>query len=330
MSAKTVDAAVQHTNDDSVVSKRSAGKLGYVYDDYLRFFVKKLSRRSPLINRGYALRIVALTHLIEGAIGKLSQLFPEQRVQVVSLGAGFDTVAARMYERPGLQHVHFYDVDFPEVIRNKVNLMQAAPMSKFPFHASPGGDGIPTVTHGELFAYRYSALGADLRDGDGVLGALLRSGGGYFSPALPTVLYAECVMQYMPADSSTSLISLIAERFPNAFFFAYDQIHPLDSFGQVMTRTLKLRNSPLLGITSLPDGLSLRSRALACNLHNVRFDNFYDLSRLHFSGAELRRIERLEPFDEYEEWAEMCEHYGILGGASHPSLHLFFRQRQPK
>ena len=45
------DSAVQGTNDSSVLSKISAAELGYVEDDYLKYFANKLARRSPLVNR---------------------------------------------------------------------------------------------------------------------------------------------------------------------------------------------------------------------------------------------------------------------------------------
>jgi tRNA wybutosine-synthesizing protein 4 len=49
---KSNENRVQATNDDSIVSKRSASRNGYIADEFLRFFVSKLAKRSPLINRG--------------------------------------------------------------------------------------------------------------------------------------------------------------------------------------------------------------------------------------------------------------------------------------
>lgn len=43
---------VQGTNDDAQVSKLSCIRAGYIHDEYLQFFVRRASRRSPLINRG--------------------------------------------------------------------------------------------------------------------------------------------------------------------------------------------------------------------------------------------------------------------------------------
>ncbi|CUG89621.1 leucine carboxyl methylase, putative [Bodo saltans] len=325
----SVDSQVQHTNDDSVVSKRSAGRMGYASDDYLRYFVRKVARRSPLINRGYYLRILAMTRLVEDTLRHFHAVFSNAsssatpaaasppRLQVISLGAGFDTLAARCYDMKEFQHVHWYEVDFPEVIRNKTQLMCAAPMSSFPFHATA------TVRDGkEVVADRYSAVGLDLRNTSTELISLLKnsSAGGDFSVEAPTVVYAECVMQYMDTDCSDAIVKWVASTFPRAVFYAYDQLHPSDSFGHTMTTSLKSKQSPLLGVHALSGGLALCQRALREGMSFVRFSNFYKMSRFLFDDAELARHDAIESFDEMEEWCEMCEHYGILLGATDTAL----------
>lgn len=97
-STKT-DDFIMDTNSSSIVSKRSVEKLYYnaldpamkadsatgVQKEYFRFFVKKFQRRSPLINRGYWLRMKAVDSVIrrfleDGEKGR--------RKIVVNLGAG--------------------------------------------------------------------------------------------------------------------------------------------------------------------------------------------------------------------------------------------------
>lgn len=46
------DAALQATTDDAASSKLSSVLLRYYKDDFLPYFVKKRTRRAPLINRG--------------------------------------------------------------------------------------------------------------------------------------------------------------------------------------------------------------------------------------------------------------------------------------
>ncbi|KAI9713496.1 MAG: tRNA methyltransferase ppm2 [Bogoriella megaspora] len=52
------DESVMETNNSCIVSKRSVEKLYYAGDpEFIRYFVTKFQRRSPLINRGYWLHI---------------------------------------------------------------------------------------------------------------------------------------------------------------------------------------------------------------------------------------------------------------------------------
>lgn len=60
------DDFIMDTNNSSIVSKRSVEKLYYAgQPEYFRYFVKKFQRRSPLINRGYWLRMKAISHVVD-------------------------------------------------------------------------------------------------------------------------------------------------------------------------------------------------------------------------------------------------------------------------
>ncbi|KAG5491173.1 hypothetical protein JIQ42_01070 [Leishmania sp. Namibia] len=348
----SVDERVQRTNDDSVVSKRSAVAREYVRDKFVRYFVKKPSRRSPLINRGYYLRMAVMTDLIVRLVQ--SYLYAPERqatvsagdgcpppVQVLSLGAGYDTLAFRLLldsvdplsvsggradasassSCPSSStpvsfpagDVLFIDVDFPAVLMSKAALMAAAPPHTFPtdWHLSPQGVECP------VRGPHYAAIGVDLRAASTELLKLLdqHSPPG-FAATNPTIVYTECVMQYMPHEDAAQLLALVAESFPNAVFVAYDQVSPLDSFGRVMQHSLRQKNSPLLGIQACPSGAHMARRARAAGMHRAWWGSFYRISTFYLAGAERARIEALEDFDELEEWSEMCEHYGITMAAT--------------
>ena len=48
------------TNDQASICKHSMAKLGYYEDPYVSHFVKTPSRRTPVTNRGYYLRVSAI------------------------------------------------------------------------------------------------------------------------------------------------------------------------------------------------------------------------------------------------------------------------------
>lgn len=121
--------SVQGTNDDSILSKRhiyfvnskvfclrftnisrSASRLKYFDDEFLRVFATKPPRRSPLINRGYYIRFFSLTNyyctrllstltyfylfirckIIRDALAHfLSSVDVGSKKQILSLGAGY-------------------------------------------------------------------------------------------------------------------------------------------------------------------------------------------------------------------------------------------------
>ncbi|CAG9582647.1 conserved hypothetical protein [Leishmania major strain Friedlin] len=343
----SVDVRVQHTNDDSVVSKRSAVAHEYIRDKFLRHFVKKPSRRSPLVNRGYYLRMAVMTDLVVRLVQSYLEA-PERRaavyegapcpppVQVLSLGAGYDTLAFRLLldsvdvfnmdeKRPGAPassscpspstpvsfaggEVLFIDVDFPAVLKSKAALMAAAPPKTFPadWHMTPQSEECP------IRSPHYAAVGVDLRIASAeLLPRLHQHGPTGFAATNPTIIYAECVMQYMPHEDAVQLLGLLATSFPNAVVMAYDQVSPFDSFGHVMQYSLRQKSSPLLGIQACPDGAHMTRRAYAAGMRRAWWGDFYRISTFCLAGAELGRVEALEDFDELEEWSEMCEHYGV-------------------
>ncbi|KAI5795571.1 hypothetical protein EDC01DRAFT_56907 [Geopyxis carbonaria] len=82
------DAAIIGTNNSSIVSKRSVERL-YSNDNehqFLRYFVRKPQRRSPIINRGYWLRMQAVEYVVHSFL-RAELPVPKKKV-VVNLGCG--------------------------------------------------------------------------------------------------------------------------------------------------------------------------------------------------------------------------------------------------
>lgn len=82
---KRNDEYVMDTNNSSIVSKRSVEKLYYGGEqEYFRYFVSKFKRRSPLINRGYWLRMKAIDSTVQRFLSEQTH----KRKIVVNLGCG--------------------------------------------------------------------------------------------------------------------------------------------------------------------------------------------------------------------------------------------------
>ncbi|XP_069052575.1 tRNA wybutosine-synthesizing protein 4 [Lepisosteus oculatus] len=295
------DVAVQGTNDSSVVSKVSAAMQGYFPDPFLKSFVCRSVRRAPLINRGYYVRWKAVDHCVReflrGTAGST-------RRQVLSLGAGFDSLYFRLHSAGALEGCVVFELDFPDVSRRKAGLVAASP-SLMGAVQSP----TPPLQPVCLYSEQYRLLGADLRELRGVESALMGAG---LDPTAPTLLLSEVVLTYMETERSNALIGWAAGLLPHAVFVMYEQLRPHDPFGRVMQEHFRRLSSALHALSEYPDTEAQRRRFLDRGWeHCVCLDmNHFYLGQL--GPGERQRVEALEPFDEFEEWHQKCSHYFIL------------------
>lgn len=296
------DTAVQGTNDSSVVSKVSAAAQGYFHDSFLQHFVCKISRRTPLINRGYYVRWRAVDHCVKNFL-HITENF--SRRQIVSLGAGFDSLYFRLHADGVLDGVVVFEVDFPDVTKRKAALIKGSPTLTEVF-----GPRLPSVT--ELVcvsAGQYQLLGVDLRQKSQVEKVLCAAG---IDWSAPTLILSEVVLTYMENHWSDDIISWTAKLFPQSLFVLYEQICPNDPFGWIMQNHFLKINSRLHAIKKYPDCAAQKRRFLDQGWEEcvcLDMNQFY----LGLVSEEERcRVESLEPFDEHEEWHLKCSHYFIL------------------
>eukprot|EP00052_Salpingoeca_macrocollata_P018453 m.151577 g.151577 ORF g.151577 m.151577 type:complete len:300 (+) comp20701_c0_seq5:3063-3962(+) len=289
------EGAVILTNDDSTSCKRAAVQLGYWKDDFIKAVCPHAERRAPIIHRGYYARTVTFARVVEDFLKK-----SEGKGQVLSLGAGFDTLFWRLLQK-GTPFRSFVEVDYAEVVQRKTEYIQ----SKRVLHDlwKPNQD-------------RYHMLAQDIRKPTELLQKLTEKGVDF---SAPTICISECVLVYLPPEDTRGLLQALASAFTEMFYLNYEQINPHDSFGKMMLRNLRTRGCALLGLEACPDLAAQKQRFLAAG--------FGQADALDMNGVYLRleeddrkRIERIEMLDEMEEWQLICAHYCISWAAKGPAV----------
>jgi tRNA wybutosine-synthesizing protein 4 len=126
----------------------------------------------------------------------------------------------------------------------------------------------------------------------------------------------------MKSSESSSVIRWAGETFETAGFVTYEQIVPHDAFGQEMVSNLSRRGCPLLSIFEFPDEEAQRKRYQELGWRRVEAINMKTLyqSARFFDPQEHLRVNRLEIFDELEEWYLIQSHYCIVLALNDPVL----------
>eukprot|EP00270_Netrium_digitus_P003426 TRINITY_DN13951_c0_g1_i2.p1 TRINITY_DN13951_c0_g1~~TRINITY_DN13951_c0_g1_i2.p1 ORF type:complete len:344 (+),score=69.09 TRINITY_DN13951_c0_g1_i2:36-1034(+) len=300
------DRSVQATNDDATVSKLSCVKAGYFGDPFVSYFVRRPVKRSPVINRGYYARWAAHQVLLQQFLRPSADPTDRKKRQIISLGAGFDTLFFQLKEQ-GITVDRYVEIDFQEVISKKSSIISATESLKK--HLA---EDTVFTDKGEILSSSYCLLSADLRNTQLLETALVQKCAIDCSAA--TLVLAECVLIYMDSQSSRRVVQWLASSFPSSSFVIYEQIHPHDAFGQQMIRNLESRGCPLLGIFDTPTLEAKKLRFTELGFKRADAVDMDDIYRKHLNPDDVRRIETLEIFDEFEEWHIMQEHYCIAYG----------------
>ncbi|KAG8223694.1 hypothetical protein J437_LFUL004059 [Ladona fulva] len=294
------EVQIQGTSDSCTLSKSSMAERGYLKDPYIKEFVSKTPRRSPLINLGYFARAVA----INTTFSSFLECIRSQKGQIISCGAGFDSnyfvLAGSQSLAPS---VIFVEIDFPEVAKKKKLCIDNSPLLRNLMEDS--GNALKPC---EINGKQYKLIGCDLKK-IGELTECLRDVGVNF--CLPTLFFSECAITYMRENESSQLIQWAAEIFENASFVNYEQIHPDDGFGMVMTNHFKKLHSPLLSIAAYPSIPSQNERYKKLGWSSCSIASVMDIFSHIVHGEEYTKILNLEPFDEFEELHLKCSHYSL-------------------
>ena len=105
-----------------------------------------------------------------------------------------------------------------------------------------GGTGLTSAT--------YALVPGDIRDFASLTQALTspppsdQTGPPLLDRSLPTLLLAECVLVYLPPETTIGVLAWFRQTFASGAAVSYDPFGLQDNFGKVMIRNLAVRCQP--------------------------------------------------------------------------------------
>ncbi|EGG24460.1 leucine carboxyl methyltransferase [Cavenderia fasciculata] len=321
------------TNDDAASCKESAVKIGYWKDDFIQYFVKSPVRRAPLINRGFFTRV----ETVEALLNQFIQVYTTPSsssssspscLQLVNLGCGYDTLFFRLKQQQQQQQheITFFEVDYLQVIQNKLKIINSTKELRH-LVDSDWNDPIPssssssstnqTQTNGlhnvkidwennRMISPHYRVSPIDLCNISS-FDEIFNSLGINYN--IPTIFLSECVIIYITADNGNKVIKWASDHFKESCFVTYEQIKPFDEFGSMMVKNINSKGCPLQSIYQFPDLIAQKNRYLQLGWNRSDALDMVDIYNYFIDKSKIKIIERLEIFDEFEEWYLIQGHY---------------------
>ncbi|KAA8651725.1 hypothetical protein EYZ11_000070 [Aspergillus tanneri] len=314
------DRVVQGTDNDASVSRLSAVGVGYLEDPFARGLTPPglETRRLPIINRGTYVRTAAIDQLVHRFLSQT----PEQKKQIISLGAGSDTRAFRLLSMQPRPDLIYHEIDFAVNTAAKIRFIRSTPRLQQMLGIgrpedvtiSDAGDALhSTVYHLHPLDLRFLKRSPDTTEApDADQRPYLRE----VEATLPTLLISECCLVYLSPSEAADVVGFFTQTlFPSHVplgLVLYEPIRPDDAFGRTMVSNLATRGIHLQTLHQYASLGAQRQR-----LQDQGFDGGQAAADVHFiwerwvSDAEKERVAGLEMLDEIEEWNLLAQHYCI-------------------
>ena len=144
-------------------------------------------------------------------------------VQIISLGAGFDTLFWRLVS-DGRPVNNFIEIDFAGVTARKCMLIKR---SKELMQGLVTGEDEEDIklSRTDLHSAKYHLVAADFTDINSLESKLMQSDVNY---TCPTLILAECALVYVDQNKTSKLMTWLASKFSSCAFINYEQLNMND------------------------------------------------------------------------------------------------------
>lgn len=120
----------------------------------------------------------------------------------------------------------------------------------------------------------------------------------------------------MDRTDTTNILSFVSKFFEeNVAVINFEMINPNDPFGQTMVMNLEDRGCQLLSINDIPNEQAQEERMSESGFTYSYCENMLRVHNCRLDDKERERIEKIEIFDEFEEWDLLQTHYCICIGS---------------
>ncbi|KAK0626186.1 methyltransferase-like protein [Immersiella caudata] len=317
--AKAQDDQVIATNNSSIVSKRSVEKLYYPDEPhFFRFFVKKFQRRAPLINRGYHFRMHAIDVLVRNFLRAPRKVGKKRKV-VVNLGCGSDVLPWQCLTRyrEDCAGVKFVDVDFADLMERKRAVVEGTEELMGVLTGVKGRGEVekPVVWESE----EYVQIGCDLRELGVLRGGLERV---VEVEECEFLFVAEVSITYMEREGADGVVKW-ASGLGDAEFVLLEQILPEGEehpFAATMLSHFRKLNTQLKSVRTYPTLQSQLERFSSKGWSSIQAWTLWQAwaDGTFLNDEERRKLDEVEPFDEWEEFAIFGGHYCVIHAKTQP------------
>ncbi|KAJ5101732.1 LCM-domain-containing protein [Penicillium alfredii] len=311
---------VMGTNTSSIASKRSVEMIYYPKPHFFRYFVKKPQRRSPINNRGYWLRMHAMTKTVREFIDSAPADKPKF---VLNLGCGYDPLpfmllSDEMQSTRRGQAV-FVDIDYEKLMVNKKNAIHQT--KEITDVLGEDVEFLPDQDAIQIRSPQYIAVGCDLKN-LAKLDDVLRTR--ILPSADCSVLFlAEVSLTYMDVESANAVINWASTLTSDAQFCLLEQFFPDGPdhpFAATMMAYYNKLGAPLYSINKYHSLAQQEQRFKTAGWTQTQARNLWEIwSDSEFLPDATRKgLDTFEAFDEWEEFALWVSHYFLLMASNRP------------
>lgn len=293
------------TNNYSIVSKYSAVKNGYFKDPILEDFVEnwlkiKSWRRAPIVNRGYAARLLAM----DWAVDRIIRC--HNVGCAIVLGAGYDMTAFRR-----IRQTQWIEIDLPQVVEVKLEFIRAK------FSLKPEDIRVAGGSVNSIESLNYHLISCDITDTESLreqLVSVLR----LINRRMDVAIINEVCLCYIQAECIERIlrttVDTVRDLTCRAHYIGFEQVNPSADnkyFSGVMLNHFTTLGHPIKHYPTTQELINLFKVRLSfqhltvINMHNVFHNILADQTHDHSGFSE-------EPFDEFEEMDLYLAHYKLV------------------